>query len=139
MKPVFQTRTQVPGGNCFQACVASIFELPLDDVPYFLDGAAGDSRWTPEQWNAVRSFAETNNTRATWLDPDDKADRVYIEKLEQSGLFYIATGPSPTYPQYHHCVVMQHGQYVHDPLPGLDKKFLAGAPTHYILFEPNDL
>lgn len=136
MIPVRQTVTTVPGGNCFQACVASIFDPPLDDVPYFLDGAAGDSQWTQEQWNAVRSFAEANHTRASWLDPEDEADKAEIEKLEQSGLYYIATGQSPNHPQFHHCVVMRGGQYVHDPLPGLNGRFIIGTPTHYILFEP---
>jgi hypothetical protein len=32
MKPVFQTRYDPPNGNCMAACVASILELPLDDV-----------------------------------------------------------------------------------------------------------
>ena len=32
MKPVDQTSFGFPGGNCFSACVASILELPIDDV-----------------------------------------------------------------------------------------------------------
>ena len=36
MKQVFQTRTGL-GGNCFQACIASIFEMDLDDVPDFMN------------------------------------------------------------------------------------------------------
>lgn len=36
MKPVDQTVFTVPGGNCFSACVASMLELPLDEVPYFM-------------------------------------------------------------------------------------------------------
>lgn len=35
MKPVHQNIFGSPNGNCFQACVASIFELPLEDVPHF--------------------------------------------------------------------------------------------------------
>ena len=38
MKPVKQTRTG-SNGNCFQACVASVLELPLEAVPDFCNGA----------------------------------------------------------------------------------------------------
>ncbi len=132
MIPIQQTITTVPGGNCFQACVASIFEQPLDSVPNFLDGAAGDSYWTDEQWNAVRAFASSHGARAEWIDPDTEKP----DDLEASDLYYIATGPSRRYPQFHHCVVMHKGQFVHDPLPA--GGFLSGPPTHYIFFVPED-
>ena len=35
MKPVYQTRYGAKTGNCFQACIASLFELNLQDVPDF--------------------------------------------------------------------------------------------------------
>jgi len=37
MKPVKQTNISIPGGNCFQACVASILELPLESVLDFVN------------------------------------------------------------------------------------------------------
>ena len=37
MRRVLQTRTGAPNGNCTAACLASIFEVPLDEVP--------DPRW----------------------------------------------------------------------------------------------
>ena len=46
MKPVDQTILTAPGGNCFAACVASILELPLADVPNF----CSEERW----WNALQ-------------------------------------------------------------------------------------
>lgn len=36
MKPVFQTR-KGKGGNCFAACVASIFEEPLENIDALID------------------------------------------------------------------------------------------------------
>ena len=33
MKPVDQTRTGVPYGNCMEACFASLLEVPLLEVP----------------------------------------------------------------------------------------------------------
>ncbi len=35
MTQVRQTIMRAPLGNCFQACVASVFELPLEQVPDF--------------------------------------------------------------------------------------------------------
>ena len=33
MKPIDQTRFGMPFGNCYEACLASLLELPLNDVP----------------------------------------------------------------------------------------------------------
>lgn len=35
MMPTRQTKFGQPDGNCFQACLASIFEIPIDDIPTF--------------------------------------------------------------------------------------------------------
>ncbi len=44
MKPVMQTNNDIPGGNCLQACIASIMELPLESVPNFC-WDAGSGNW----------------------------------------------------------------------------------------------
>ncbi len=36
MKRVFQTKFGRPNGNCFEACLASILELPLEAVPRYI-------------------------------------------------------------------------------------------------------
>lgn len=41
MKRVDQTTFGSPGGNCFSACLATLLEVPLAEVPYFMD--AGDA------------------------------------------------------------------------------------------------
>lgn len=45
MTPVFQTIVDKDHGNCMQAAMASLFDLPLDAVPHFLE--CGD------QWFSV--------------------------------------------------------------------------------------
>lgn len=129
MTPVHQTIFRVPGGNCFQACVASIFDLQLEEVPYFLDGAAGDSRWTQEQWDSVRSFARLHGRAALWVDNETEPDAAL--RLASSDLYYIATGPGP-HPDFGHCVVMHKGQNIHDPMPS--GSFLSAEPWLYIFF-----
>lgn len=34
MVPVYQTRFGKPHGNCVEACIASIMEIPITDIPY---------------------------------------------------------------------------------------------------------
>jgi len=127
---VFQDKTD----NCFQACVASIFALPLESVPHFQQGvmASADHKWTQERWDAVVEFAESYGRKAFWLDPDIATDRPFIAKLHDSGLHYIATGKSPL-GNYGHCVIWHQGKMVHDPLRS--GSGIEGEPWLYIAFE----
>lgn len=54
MTPVDQTVLWNPGGNCFSACVASLLDLGIDDVPYFM----GDDQWWQrfEAWLLPRGY-----------------------------------------------------------------------------------
>lgn len=45
MKPVLQTRFGVPDGNCFSACVASILEVPIEEVPAYQCDLADEVYW----------------------------------------------------------------------------------------------
>jgi hypothetical protein len=45
MRPVDQTTFGHPGGNCFSACVASLLELRIGEVPYFMDESGGRPKW----------------------------------------------------------------------------------------------
>lgn len=132
MTPVLQTIYSWPKGNCFQACVASVFDCPLSEVPnFFEDASSSDATWTQKQWEDVLSFAKTHGRKAFWLDPDLEEDLEFIKLLEAGDLYYIAFGLSPR-GSYGHCVVMHKGKYVHDPM---NDKFLSGAPYLYVGFE----
>lgn len=103
MKPVDQDVFTVPGGNCFSACVASLLELPLADVPYFM-GQTDDHDW----------LGELN----TWLAP-----RVLYAlcltfggDYELPGLFILG-GQSPRGDWCHAVVARGRGEVVHDPHP----------------------
>ena len=37
MKPVMQTKFGPVEGNCFCACLASMLELPIEDIPFYHD------------------------------------------------------------------------------------------------------
>jgi hypothetical protein len=59
MIKVEQTRTEIGKGNCFQACLASIFEIPIEEVPDW--NRNGETRWLDlyDKWLAERGLAMT--------------------------------------------------------------------------------
>lgn len=110
MIPVYQTMTVANNGqgNCFNACIASIIEMPLRDVGNILPQSP--NYW--EQWE--KWFAE----RGLFLN-------MHGSKNIPNG-FAIASGFSGrTYPENHkmagkkirHAVVVFGGELVHDPFP----------------------
>jgi len=65
MIPVDQTTFGHPGGNCFSACVASLLEIPISEVPYFM----GAEEWYPGflDWLRPRGFhAVTFRRQEAW-------------------------------------------------------------------------
>jgi hypothetical protein len=109
MKPVFQTNF-AENGNCFNACVASILELDLDDIPDF--GAAIEG---------VDWMTNLNN----WLRPKDLCyfegrlsyDENYDNFFSDKDFYFIATGPTNRSRDILHSTVYRKGMLVHDPLP----------------------
>jgi hypothetical protein len=102
MKPVDQTQFvgEGAGGNCVQASLASILDLPLDAVPHFLETADQPSHWE-------LAFMD-------WLEERGVG---YIRR-EGEWIFdgyYLASGPSPR--GVSHMVVYRDGSLAHDPHP----------------------
>jgi hypothetical protein len=106
MIPVYQTRFAAGprkngvNGNCTQATIASIFELPLDEVPDFRSTSNG---WQVEK---IRQFARTQGydyrvlPSASVYPPDG---------------YHTISGVSPR--GVRHLVVGYKGKIVHDPHP----------------------
>lgn len=108
MKPVDQTIFEPGLGNCFAACVASVLELPLTEVPNFCAVDAGD-------W--FQSFTNWLRPRGFWAiacpiggSPGNPDGGWYPEGL------HIAGGKSPRY-ECLHAVVARGAEVVHDPHP----------------------
>lgn len=109
MRAVDQTVFGFPGGNCFSACVASLLEIPLDEVPYFMGeslGLDGGAWW--------ERFGE-------WLKPRGFYAMCFELKNEwrPQGLC-ILSGKSPrelANPHALHSVVADGDRVVHDPHP----------------------
>ncbi len=100
MQPVMQTEFGEPLGNCWQACIASVLEIPLSEVP-------------PPQ----EDWADTWNTVWTWLAA--RGIGIFVADLSEdydwpAGI-YIVTGKADR--GFGHAVVYESGQLVHDPHP----------------------
>lgn len=106
MKPVDQTTFGFPGGNCFSACIASILEIPLEDVPYFMGDTLDDDQW----------FERLSE----WLRPWGLYAVCF--KLSDDGWvpegIHVLSGQSPRKPDEpmsFHSVVAQGTKILHDP------------------------
>jgi len=119
VKPVkqrYHTNTgSMEYGDCFRACVASILELPLDEVLHFRQALPDDPRggammkaalvdWLRPRGIGLLQF----NVRAATLDDALTRCRNYNP---ESYLILGGKGPGGQ----GHAVVVQQGAIVHDP------------------------
>jgi hypothetical protein len=100
---VDQTTFGFPGGNCFSACVASLLEIQLDSVPYFM----ADDEW-------FQRFSD-------WLAPQGLWPVCFkLDGAWRPDGLHILSGKSPREPENPdalHSVVARHDHIVHDPHP----------------------
>lgn len=117
MKRVDQTTFGHGTGNCFQACVASIFDLPLSAVPNFCVDYDEKEWWVQlDLWCAARGVAPAEFVY-------DKGEySTDLERLRwpcvRRGVSFIVSGKNKH--DVDHCIVVtwgQHGAEVHDPNP----------------------
>lgn len=99
MKPVDQTKTLDGGerGNCLAACLASLFECKLDDVPALEELPPGAWKIAMAQW------ASSLGKELIKRDPDQYCPDVH----------YIAVGLSDR--GNRHATIGLNGVVVHDP------------------------
>jgi hypothetical protein len=94
-------------GNCLQACLATVLDLPLEAVPHF---ATEGSEWF--------------NTLNRWLNKNHNMGAIYCSPLNPGTLEVMATSDG----RYlvggkaengnPHVVVYHQGKLWHDPMPG---------------------
>ncbi len=103
MKPIDQTTFGKGKGNCFAACIASILEVGIDEVPNFV---CEYKNWVGEtlKWLNKRGFTGmflTGSEEGVAFRPD---------------CYHVVTGPSPR-GDFLHAVVGRGDSLVHDPHP----------------------
>lgn len=120
MIPVNQTRfatdseTEAPG-NCYAACIASILELKLRDVPdeanYWKPGMSNKESWIPYNKEVHKFLRERG---LTLIEIPEKSVFFGGEIFD---CYSIISGPSPRNNSVNHAVVGQGNSFVHDPHP----------------------
>jgi hypothetical protein len=98
MKPIYQTRDG-KDGDCLRACIASLFEVDLEQIPDF--GAAVG------QWLRLESFMNERNMRPLGFSP--------MNFTPPYNAYYLIWGVGPRGAR-HSCIGL-NGEIVHDPHP----------------------
>ena len=106
MIPIQQSITGARG-NCFSACLASLLEVPIEDVPLFL-WESGDG--TIFDWSErLDAWLKPMGLYALHFFSGQRPPRV------MPGVLHIMTGISPR--GRPHAVIGLGGEIVHDPHP----------------------
>ena len=120
MKPVkqefFNDTDRGVYSDCQRAVIASLLEMPISEVPHFMQEAEGRYQ---TYWLLVFSFLKKLGFTAITVNRDTI--------LGIRNLHYFVTGRSPRDHNKFHVVVGLNGEIVHDPHP--DNTGLAD-PTH---------
>lgn len=121
MTPVKQT-IEGENGNCFTACVASLFDKPLSDVPNFIEFGVnwwGEfTRFVLDQGGEVEGLIKPRNY------PSD-------ELWNEFDGYMIVGGGSPRGISNGHAVIYRYGEPFFDPHPSND--FLTEVEEYYII------
>lgn len=117
MKEVYQTRYG-EDGNCFQACIASLLEVGLEDVPDFANKYPYET-----SWKECQKWARRIGCATTWQLEDIKAYTGY----------YIA---SCKVGELYHSVIAKEGVIFHDPLGGKSnlEEMKAGETQYFFIW-----
>ena len=109
MNLVYQTIHDPEKGDCLRACVATLLQLPIADVPNFIE--LQGSKWFMGGKNSVYSFLERNGYEYLGWQPPLKA----IELSEGVNGLYIASVDSANFPGKRHSVIFKGKELFHDP------------------------
>lgn len=120
MKPVFQQIVCPARGDCLSACLASLLELSIDEVPPFV-AAAYDRNKPHESWDDVNRWLADRgltlmrfapNTVRDWRNLDGQYALLSMPSQRFEGQSHMVVGqwrPSAQYPEAFELAV------VHDP------------------------
>ena len=110
MKLIDQTIVDPLKGNCHAACIASLFDLDLDQVPNLIKFT--DNTWYSVYWYFCRALGY----ELVYIDAK-RAPRPMKEYPSIDG-YYIASIASKTFPDKSHAIIVDgDGNVIHDPNP----------------------
>jgi len=126
MTPVDQEFTHIPEinqhGDCQRAVIASLLDLPVADVPHFLQEAGGDAG---AYWESIQAFCRKHGF--VYLTVPAMSGGAFYG--EYGDVFHEISGPSPRGNGVFHAVVGCNGEVVFDPHPS--RAGLAGDSSEW--------
>lgn len=146
MRPVKQryhsADSKVQFGDCLRACIATVLELPAEEVPHVRHGAReGDAASAAAMWAGLRQWLQPRGLNFLSIDVPAKtlAEALAWTKARYGDSHLILGGEGPG--GQGHAVVICEGAVVHDPAstsgkrpalvgPIKDDKFAAIAFVH---------
>jgi hypothetical protein len=131
MKYIKQTKihSETVKGNCMAACLASVLDLEIGDVPQF-EEISNPDHWNLELIKWLDSIGYYINAEYVFKYTD--GDKKVYEMPE--GLLVVA-GKSPRFDLLH-CVVYENGGMIHDPHP--DNTGILDVLDYWQLYKKED-
>ena len=121
MIKVNQTKFGPEEGNCFQACLASLLEIPIEEIPV--------PEEDEDQWGVL----------GLWLKENHGVQFIIIQGRQTEAFrplgYHLIGGMSPRYPEMGHIVVGHRGTMIHDPHP---KGTGVTGPEEWVCLIPTD-
>lgn len=119
MKPVDQTMIASPEGgqgNCLEACIASLFEIDVDQVDPM---RSGNGKWWDEMCTFLNKYGYDCEGCRHRPDGDSEALLEISKQYEGVNGYVIMCGDSPRgdWVKGGHSVIYKDGVMVHDPHP----------------------
>ena len=108
-------------GNCLAACIASVLDFAIEDIPDFLQNGPGEWFQMMNEWLSTMGLAVIC---VPSISTDDY-------KCGNMDFLHLIVGPSPRELKFPHCVLGRQGKIIHDPHPD-NTGLLDGAWSHYI-------
>ena len=132
MRRVLQTRFGYPGGNCQQAALASLLELPLEDVPDFCNRYPSDWDQEMNRWLYGLGLFSLH-----LREPDDKHAAGSLEWLTDNVPCIVAVKSLVTTGRLH-AVIYHKGHVIHDPHPSQVHRWREVEVVGYDVMVPLD-
>jgi hypothetical protein len=109
MKPVIQTKFNSEG-NCFAACIASLFECDINEVPFL----GKEESWEDYELR-LNDFLRKCYQVFMYVEEYDLDRYKHFFEVDLNDTYYIVGGDAER--GYYHAVVYKNGQLAHDPHP----------------------
>lgn len=115
---IFSTEEEPRIGNCFSATIASLLEIPLEKVPYFIGMGKDWFRPFCLFLDEYKMHFTGTYMFHTWPSGEERTWEHLLELSSGIDGYFICGGKSPRpFVTSGHSVIYKDGKLVHDPYP----------------------